>query len=274
MTISILGCGWLGLPLAERLIETGHRVKGSTTAKTKLSSLETQKIEPYLIRLDPDLQSEQCEEFWNSDILVLNIPPGRRNDNVIDFHTVQIKSVIKRLRNSPVRFVVFASSTSVYPKTGGVMEEKDAVPGKATRNSGEALLKAEQLLQKEQRFATTIIRFGGLYGYDRHPANYISEKKDVPHGNAPVNLIHRDDCVNIISEIITGNLRGEIFNAVSDGHPPKNQYYKIVARQAGVEPPIFQPDSGKDYKVISNRKLKECLNYSFTYPNPLDFEIV
>ncbi len=112
--------------------------------------------------------------------------------------------------------------------------------------------------------------FGGLYGYDRHPANYLAGKKDVSGGNAPVNLIHQDDCINIITEIIEKDIRGEIFNAVSDGHPPKNQYYKVIAKQAGVEPPTFLPDSGKDYKVISNRKLKTMLEYRFAYPNPMD----
>ena len=27
----ILGCGWLGLPLAQQLVEDGHIVRGSTT---------------------------------------------------------------------------------------------------------------------------------------------------------------------------------------------------------------------------------------------------
>lgn len=30
-TVSILGCGWLGLPLAEQLLAEGYSVKGSTT---------------------------------------------------------------------------------------------------------------------------------------------------------------------------------------------------------------------------------------------------
>ena len=38
--ISILGCGWLGLPLAKALIENGFSVKGSTTSTDKLTALE------------------------------------------------------------------------------------------------------------------------------------------------------------------------------------------------------------------------------------------
>lgn len=270
MNISILGCGWLGLPLAEELIANGHSVKGSTTTEDKLDVLSSKHIEPFLLSLDPELTCENSTEFFNSDLLILNVPPGRRRKNVIEFHSRQIKVVIEQLNESSIEQVIFASSTSVYPKQGGVMEEQDAQPGEATRSSGEALIKAEQMLTSQDQFETTIVRFGGLYGYDRHPANYLAGKKDVRGGNAPINLIHRDDCVNILIEIINQDIRAEVFNAVSDGHPPKNQYYKIIAEQAGLEPPSFLPDSGTDYKVVSNRKLKKMLDYQFTYPNPLD----
>lgn len=274
MKISILGCGWLGTPLAEELIGEGHLVKGSTTTEEKLERLEAKGITPFLLDLDPELNSQQSDEFWNSDILFLNIPPGRRRNNVVEYHTSQIKSVIKKLRNSPVQFVIFASSTSVYPKKGGIMEEQDISSGKATRSSGEALIKAEQMLRDETDFETTVIRFGGLYGYDRNPARYLAGKKDIADGNAPINLIHRDDCIKIVLKIIHRDIRNEVFNAVSDGHPPKNQFYKLIAKQAGLEPPTFRPDSGKNYKVISNRKLIKRLDYQFIYPNPMDFVAV
>ncbi len=272
MNISILGCGWLGLPLACELIENGHTVKGSTTTEQKIKKLEEKGIEPYLLNFKPQLDCEgnSCEEFFESDLLVLNIPPGRRRNNVIEFHTNQIESVINQLQDSPVQFVIFASSTSVYPKIGGIMKEQDIELGNATRDSGEALLQAEDMLLNQDHFDTTVVRFGGLYGYDRNPANYLAGKKNVSGGNAPVNLIHRDDCINILTTIIEDDIRGEVFNAVSDGHPPKNQYYQIIAEQAGMEPPSFLPDEEKNYKVISNRKLKKALNYRFTYPNPLD----
>ena len=38
-TITILGCGWLGLPLAQTLVKEGYSVKGSTTTEDKLEVL-------------------------------------------------------------------------------------------------------------------------------------------------------------------------------------------------------------------------------------------
>ena len=44
--ISILGCGWLGFPLAKALLSKGLSVKGSTTSSEKLATLEKAGITP------------------------------------------------------------------------------------------------------------------------------------------------------------------------------------------------------------------------------------
>ena len=49
--ISILGCGWLGLPLAKSLLEKGFSVKGSTTTSEKIIVLENHGIAAYQIEL-------------------------------------------------------------------------------------------------------------------------------------------------------------------------------------------------------------------------------
>ena len=40
LKIAIIGCGWLGLPLAKKLIKENFIVKGSTTSKEKISVLD------------------------------------------------------------------------------------------------------------------------------------------------------------------------------------------------------------------------------------------
>ncbi len=55
--ISVLGCGWLGLPLAEDLIDKGYKVKGSTTTESKLNGFLEKGINPYYINLTPIVQA-------------------------------------------------------------------------------------------------------------------------------------------------------------------------------------------------------------------------
>jgi UDP-N-acetyl-D-mannosaminuronate dehydrogenase len=64
--ISILGCGWLGLPLAKALLENGFSVNGSTTSVEKLSVLENLGIQPYLIALSPTLSKGEGDETISS----------------------------------------------------------------------------------------------------------------------------------------------------------------------------------------------------------------
>jgi 3-hydroxyisobutyrate dehydrogenase-like beta-hydroxyacid dehydrogenase len=52
--ISILGCGWLGFPLAKSLHQKGFRVYGSTTSVEKISVFENAGITPFSLRLSED----------------------------------------------------------------------------------------------------------------------------------------------------------------------------------------------------------------------------
>jgi len=272
MNISILGCGWLGLPLARHLLANGHTIKGSTTDPEKLDLLTDNGIQPYLINLNPELQQpESIRSFWESEVLVINIPPGRRRENVIDFHTRQMESVNSQLGNSSISLVVFVSSTSVYPSNPGRVTEGDTIPGKAGRASGNALLQVEALLRGNEAFDTTVVRFGGLIGGERHPGNYLAGKRNLRRGDAPVNLIHRDDCITILTQIADEHISGEMFNAVADEHPTRRDYYQRAAEQLGVEPPQFKAHNELlNHKIIANDYLKATLGYTFEYPDPLE----
>lgn len=263
--ISILGCGWLGLPLANHLIGKSFSVKGSTMHHHKLIELKKNGITPYRIELSPELNSDFDKEFFNSQILIINIPPKRRED-IMDFHPLQIESLIKQIKTSPIKQVLFVSSTSVYPNLNGIVTEKDTLP--ATKPSGMALQKVEQMLQDCSHFQTTILRFGGLIGYDRHPGRFLSGGRNLKDGTAPVNLIHRDDCIGIISTIIEHSHWGEIFNGCSPEHPTRKEFYEKAALLGGFKLPEFI-NNPQSYKIVSPKKLIIKTNYKFKFNNPM-----
>ncbi len=269
MKISILGCGWLGFPTGLHLQKKGATVKGSTTSEEKLEKLKKAGIDSWLIHITDQVECDTCNEFWDADILYLNIPPGRSNKQKLRQYPGRIQAVANKVIEHGIDWVIFASSTSVYNKFGGLTGEDEADPAHASSESGRILLRCEAYLQNQVQFDTTIIRFGGLYGYDRHPGNYLAGKKDLADANKPVNLIHRDDCIHITDQIIEQNIRNDIFNAVSDGHPTRKEFYQSVASQFGFEAPTFLPDEKSDYRVVSNQKLKKTLNYQFLYPEPM-----
>lgn len=266
-SVSVLGCGWLGLPLAVRLLEEEFSVRGSSRDPGKLPGLKAKGIEPYLVNLDPGMDGEDADRFLSSDILFVNFPPPRRDD-AEDYHEKQIESLLDAIPEPEGKWIIFAGSTSVYPNTNGVVREEDAADPE--KPSGKALLRAEKALFGHTETDTTVIRFSGLVGYDRAPINSIRKKRLVLDPDCPLNLIHRDDCVGIVMRTIALDARNTTFNATCDGHPTRREYYSREALRLGVELPVFESGAGRPrYKIVSNEKLREKLGYEFVHPDPL-----
>ena len=95
-SVSILGCGWLGLPLAVFFVGNGYKVRGSTTDNQKLQDLKENSIEPYLINLNPNLTGKDYDRFFSSEVLIVNFPPQRRDD-IVEYHKSQILSLKKAI---------------------------------------------------------------------------------------------------------------------------------------------------------------------------------
>jgi len=266
--IAILGCGWLGLPLAEELVKQGYLVNGSTTDSLKLDQIRNVGARAFIVSLNPELNSDFDETFLECDVMILNFPPLRRDD-IVAYHRKQYEALIQKIEQSTVKNILMVSSTSVYPSTNKVVFENDAK--NPEKGSGEALLIVEDLLRKIENKKTTIVRFGGLIGYDRNPARFLAGKTNLKDGHSPVNLIHRDDCIAIISRIIKQEKWGEIYNACCDEHPSRKEFYTLAAQKSGFAIPEFVDDeSPKQFKIIDSLKLKKELAYTFKYKSPLD----
>lgn len=266
-TVSILGVGWLGLPLAKKLKSSGYHVKGSVTTKSKMEMLQQAAIWPYHLELSPDGMSIDDERFFEADVLIVLIPP-RRIAGIETVFPAQMRHLIEKLERVSLDKVIFISSTSVYPENGLHVRETDLlIPEKP---SGQALLQVEHELLTNSNFQTTVVRFGGLIGADRNPARFLSRKKTAVPGSKPVNLIHQDDCIAILMEIIRQNAWGEIFNACCPKHPTRKAFYTKASAMSGIEAPQFT-DEEEPYKLVDSSKLIQYLDYSFKYPSPMDY---
>lgn len=263
--ISILGCGWLGLPLARMFLAKGWSVKGSTTTEARLRELSESGIEPFLIVCDPEINGRNLDCFFSSDCLILNIP-FLRNLKDPRYYREQILSVAEKAKTSSLKRIIFASSTSVYPDTL-IDAREDAVFSPADERAG-VLLDIERELLGCSSFSTTVIRFAGLYGANRKIGNFLSGRS-VPRANAPVNLIHLDDCCHIIGKLVDADITGEIFNACSDAHPLRKDLYTLAAKALNVPAPQFSSDTPVKGKTVNNRKLKQKLSYTFVHPDPM-----
>lgn len=267
-TISILGCGWLGLPLADYLRREGYVVKGSTTGPENFDSLREKGVEPFYVVCDPELRGDRLGEFFQTGALVITLP-FRRGLPDPSIYLQQIQSIIHHVRQSGQNpFVVLTGSTAVYPSDIGTVDEEAAFEPENAR--AETLLAVEQFLLKDCGLPSTVLRLGGLYGPGRPVGKFLAGKTEIPGGDQPVNLVHQEDAVRAVYEVIAQSCRGEIFNVVSDGHPSRRELYIQAARKMDLPAPQFSEDSNGPGKAVLNQKIKERLNFHFLHPDPLD----
>lgn len=263
--ISILGCGWLGLPLAKTLMESGFLVNGSTTSVEKMQVLENSGINPFLIALSENkIEGDMTQFLENSEMLLIDIPPKLRaavNENFV----AKIQNAIPFIEKSSIKKVIFISSTSVYgDENNSITEETSLNP---VNESGKQLVAVEGILQSNKNFKATILRFGGLIGEERNPVHFLAGKLNLENPEAPINLIHQQDCIGIILKIIETNSWGTTFNAVTPYHPSRKIYYTQKALELKLPLPEFEDAKPPTGKIISTDKIEKELNY--TYKKPL-----
>lgn len=268
--ISILGAGWLGLPLAIRLKEDGYNVKASTTSPDKLKVLSGHGIQPFLLKLEPDMRNiSTLEDFLDTDLLLINIPPGTKKDPDNDAHILQMKLLAQKLRQRPVSRIVYVSSTSVYADREGEVIRED----ESAQVGNRVLFEAEEIA-RSLNIDYCILRMGGLTGYDRDLARFFAGKKDLKGGESPVNLIHRDDCIGIIASLICTDrpeVWNETYNCCSPVHPLKKDFYTGLVRRFELPLPEFISGDRTGWKLISPDKLISRLGYQYIYPDPLGY---
>jgi nucleoside-diphosphate-sugar epimerase len=258
----------LGFPLAVALMQTGYTVKGSTTSEHKLPLLSEKGIEAFLVDLGTEAGIASLPTFLESPILILNIPPRTRANGGAAY-LEQIRVLLKALQASPVEKIIFVSSTSVIPDLNRIVTEED-LPPISEETPSNPLLWSEYLFKGSRSWQTTIVRFGGLIGGNRHPGRFLAGKTDVPNPDSPVNLIHLHDCIRILLEVLNQNRWNTDYLACADEHPNRLEFYTRAAHIAGLTPPQFRESdpATSSFKIVCNRKLKEELNFTFSYPDP------
>lgn len=262
-SVSILGCGWLGFPLAKHLLALGYEVKGSTTQANKLTVFQEAGIDPHLIHFDETTQlDERLLNFLDSSVWVIAVPPGRTEVQQMAYR--RLFSLIAEVNSLKApHHIIFISSTSVY---GDVCAEVDEETNpQATEASGILLLAMEERL-KSLNTPYTIIRPGGLIGPERHPGRFFAGKSNIPNGLAPVNLIHLDDLLAISLGVIREGELG-LINACAPSHPSRMEFYTQASEHAGFQLPDFEP-SLSTWKIVNCKRL-QSLEYSFIHPDLL-----
>ena len=218
-----------------------------------------------MIRLESQNVVGEMDRFLDgSTTLIIDIPPKLRGNSSEDF-VGKIQNLIPHLENSTLKNVLFISSTSVYGENNTIITEETTT--NPDTEGGRQLVKAEALLQKNSHFKTTILRFGGLIGEDRNPVKFLSGRENIENPEAPINLIHQEDCIGIILKILETDSWNETFNAVTPFHPSREKYYTKKATDLNLVPPKFNTINTSAGKTVLSDKIESVLKYTFAKTN-------
>jgi nucleoside-diphosphate-sugar epimerase len=264
--IAVLGCGWLGLPLAKSLISKKYFVRGSTTTVDKLGLLAQSDIAPFLVHLGQIESGDDIQLFLDADLLIINVPPGR-GGNQVDEYENRMQILAEEIKKSTVQKVIFVSSTSVYDEINETIDEE--TQALSNSESGKRMLAAEEIIKSIPNVQSTIIRMAGLIGPDRHPGRFFAGKENIPGGLVPVNLIHLDDCIGMIEFVIEKNLWGQTYNGVAPSHPFKTDFYSLASQKYNGSSAKFLSEKGNHKIVVSTKIISE--GYQFKHPNLMEW---
>jgi len=223
--IGVIGCGWLGKPLAQEL---------SRSFSTECFSRET---------------TADDSSFWQSDTIVIAI-------NTKDNYLRTLQKIAQLTK--PTCNVILMSSTSVYREFDEEIDESVKITKSALQKEAEDLIFG----LKE---SVLILRLGGLMGDDRIAGKW---KKVSTFSDGLVNYIHKLDVINITKKMIEEDVTSGIYNLVAPQHPLRSEVHKKNSENFGLTLGTFV---GMTKRKVLSEALVKRLNYSFLYPNPLEF---
>ena len=261
-SVLIIGCGWVGTKLATTLISQNIKVFGTTRSTEKASSLSSLGIEPIIF----DLEKEDSiqTDLPKVDAVVISVSPGRGDQRSQYPNHIQ---KLSKLLASTNQQVIMYSSTSAYKERMGIVTELDALPDPESEN---VILAAEGEL-KTIIPESVILRLGGLFGSDRHPVKYLAGRDGISNGDAPVNLVHREDVIAATISVISHKSQNAIFNVCSDHHPSKEELYTKLAEKSGLEIPSFD-SGGSDEKLVDGTRIKKELGFEYKHNDLFAYE--
>ncbi|MBC8951799.1 SDR family oxidoreductase [Xenorhabdus sp. PB62.4] len=269
--VSIIGLGWLGMPLAQALLSSGMQVVGSKTTSDGVEAACMCGIDCRLLKLSPQIvcKMDDLEQLMSVDVLVLTLPvSGVAGGGEGYVKAVQL--IIDTALSYAVPRIIFTSSTSVYGSSVGYLNEDE--PLSPETQSATALVELENWLHQLPNTSVDILRLAGLVGNGRHAGRFLAGRKAIEGGENAVNLVHQDDVISAIKLLIQQPKGGHVYNLCAPIHPKRSEYYPLASRQLDLTPPEFlQPENKAkaiESKVVDGSRICRELGFEYQFPDP------
>lgn len=248
--LGIIGCGWLGSHIAEKL-SNQYEIFATTTSESKIEELTSKGYHTTLAAF-PDEASETTawEAVPQLDAVIITVPFSGIRGAQVSMKDRQ-ENLLKFLGDYKGQLFLM-SSTGVYPQDEKEFAEEDQ-PAENVESESFILNQFPQ---------ANILRLAGLMGGQRLLKNYNISGLD-----QLVNHIHYADICSVVEKMLENQSEGKVYNVVAPVHPNKEE---IINAQKDLPFTGHRTDKGR---LISPEKLISELDFEFQYPDPRYFHL-
>jgi nucleoside-diphosphate-sugar epimerase len=269
----IVGCGYVGKRLAERLANHWdlHAIVRSESSARNMPGLALTPIDLDVCELPPEL----VRAARNAMVLYLVPPPGQ---GVSDS---RLERFLGSLGSAVPAMILYMSTTGVYGDCGGslVNEQSPTRPGNDAARRRVAAEDCVAQFCDANRCRSVVFRVPGIYGPGRLPIARLTRGEPIirPQDAPPGNRIHVDDlvsaCVAAAQQPVSGT-----FNISDGNHASSTAFIEATASLAGLPPPQQIPVAEARGQIspgmlsflcesrrVDNRRMLEELNFPLRY---------
>ncbi len=241
LAIAVLGCGYVGAEFARLAKRSGHQVLGVVRSESSRDRLRSEGLSAQAFDIFTGDWSDLPARF---DAVVYAASTGGGGPEAYALaYDIGVHRALAWAKSVGATSFIFTSSTGVYRQDdGGVVNEESAVGGTPT---ADAILAGEQAVLASGIARARVLRFGGLYGPDRHHlVDQLRRGENVIGGRVDhfINYLHRNDAAtSVLAAMSGGPLGARVYN-VGDGQPvTKAELAKWIAKRLGQPEPVFNP---------------------------------
>jgi len=270
----VVGCGYLGAPVAEQWLRDGHRVHVLTRSAEHAERFARQGLVPILGDITVP---ETLVDLPVVDHVLCAVGYDRRSGlSIKNVYVEGLRHLLDALSPMTTR-LVYVSSTGVYGQNDGSWIDENS-PCQPTREGGVACLEAERCLQSHALGRRSVIlRMCGIYGPGRVPriADIKAGRPIASPKYGYLNLIHRQDAVRSILLAEENAIPPDLI-LVGDGCPVlRRDYFAYLAELLATDlPDLVVPrndaavsERALSDKRVTNQRMLDVLRIRLEYPS-------
>lgn len=279
--VAILGCGYVGMALARKLVREGADVVGTSRSPARFAEIEATGARAVQMDAMAPATLRPLVE-WEPHVVYDLVRPLQIGED--RYTTWGTRNIAQAFSGTAIEALVYVSSTSVYGRRSGEWTD-ESTPVEPSSPVGEARVESETLYLQHHRsdaLPVRICRVPGIYGPGRTLRQRLETGayRRLDDEELWVSRIHVDDLAEALVAAWMRGRSGEVYLLCDDEPVTSQEYAELTASLLALPlPPTVEradireemTSSGFERRVAarrcSNRRMREELLYAPRFPS-------